>query len=286
MKSKLTVNRPKVLYVLQWTVLIAALVLLSLYPVTYNPKPIFAQSSACSGSTPYRAEGLVATPNLSGKFNTSSGACVVDPKAAFFEFKIPSYGDLKVQFYNQAQSSSTVTKHDEVASPEALPGGKIDLGSNKDHLYSFSDNVTITNNNIFPGNRSGVIFISRDLTIGQLSGNKLDTSNNTTGLVFVVGGDVNIDASITQINAVIISSGTIYTGGGDCNTSSVSVNTALTVNGSLISLNSAKPIKFCRKLIISNQNPAEIINWEGKYLAILNNLFALPFQKWSEIASP
>ncbi|QQG43049.1 MAG: hypothetical protein HYW45_02445 [Candidatus Daviesbacteria bacterium] len=247
--------------------------------------PTHAQSASCTGSTPYRAEGLVAATSLSGKFNTSAGACVLDPKAAFFSFKIPSFDDLKVQYYIQA-NNPTITKHAEVASPANLPGGKIDLGSEKDHLYSFSDNVTITGNNDFPGNRSGVIFVSRDLNLGPLSSNKLDTSKNATGLVFVVGGNVNIDSTVTQIDAVIISSGTIYTAGGGCTTSSTSVSNTLTVNGSLVSLDETKPIKFCRKLLTSNQNPAEVVNWEGKYLAILNNLFASSFQKWSEIAGP
>lgn len=275
MKTKSTVYR------LQWTVLIAFLAVILLYPITNHLKTTFAQNSACSGTSPYRADGLVTTTNLSGKFNTSAGACIIDPdKEVFFDF-IPSFDDLKKQFYNKAQSSNTVTKHDEVTSPAALPGGKIDLGSDKNHLYSFSDNVTITSNNIFPGNRSAVIFISKDLNIAPLSGNKLSTSQNTTGLVFVVGGNVAIDPTITQIDAVIISAGTIYTGGSGCNSSSVST-TDLTINGSLLSLNSAKSIKFCRTLQ-NNNSPAELIKWQSKYLAVLNDLFAVPFQKWSEI---
>lgn len=268
-------------------VLIIGFLLLSL-PIILNfypSPPALAQSSACLGATPFRADGLVDTPNLSGKFNTSSGTCVIDPKASFANFKIPSFDDLKVQFYTQAQNSSTITKHTEVASPQNLPGGKIDLGGNKDHLYSFSDNVTITSNSNFTGNNNGVIFVSKDLTIGPLDNNQLTIVSDTTGLVFVVGGNVNIDSSVTRIDAVIISSGTIYTAGNGCHTSQTAVGNTLIINGSLISLNPIAPIQFCRKLP-TNNSPAEIINWQAKYLAILNNLFAAPFQKWSEIASP
>lgn len=264
-------------------IFLAAAILAAIY---YLPTTeIHAQSSNCSGSTPYRAEGLVAATSLLGKFNTSAGACVLDPKAAYFSFKIPSFDDLKVQFYTQAKNSTVVNKHAEVASPASLPGGKIALDSSDNHLYSFTDNVTITSNNNFTGNGNGVIFVSRDLNIGPLDQNQLTVPKEAAGLVLVVGDNVNIDSTVTRIDAVIISSGTIYTAGGGCTTSGTSTSSTLTVNGSLISLNSRKPIKFCRKLT-NNQNAAELVNWQPKYLAILNNLFTSSFQKWSEIASP
>ncbi|MBU1000252.1 hypothetical protein KKE78_02560, partial [Patescibacteria group bacterium] len=105
-----------------------------------------------------------------------------------------------------------------------------------------------------------------------------------------VGGNVLIDKSVTQVDAVIISSGKIYTATNasanpiaitTCSSSSVPAG-QLVVNGSLISLDSSKPIEFCRKLA-NNSQPAEQIIHQPKYLIILRNLFADTMEKWSEI---
>lgn len=242
----------------------------------------FAQSAICLGTGTPRAEGLVSTPILSGKFNTSTGACIIDEKAVLVTFKLPDYAELKSKYYTQAKSTSVVTKHAEVFSPSNLPNGQIDMGGTTSHLYSFSDNVTIGNPSNISGNNTGIIFVDKNLTIGPLPSNRLQFGNDSSGLVFVVGGDVSIDPTVDRIDGVVISSGTIYTAGGGCTISSVTTSSALTINGSLISLNPSSPMKFCRRLA-DNRNPAEIVNWQGKFLAVLKDIFSQTLEKWTEI---
>ncbi|MDO8619644.1 MAG: hypothetical protein Q7R49_06980 [Candidatus Daviesbacteria bacterium] len=251
-----------------------------LFTIYHLPFTTYAQSENCSGgsSTP-RADGLVTSPTLSGIFNTSSGRCITnEQRAAFVSFKIPSYGDLKSIYYTQTNPPANVTKHN----PQTTNSGSIDLGGNTNHLYLFTDNVNITSPADFTGNNTGVIFIDKNLTIGPIPGNKFNQGGKDSGVVFVVGGNVIIDPSITQVDGVIISSGTIYTAGDGCGTSS-QVTSQLVINGSLISLNDQKPIKFCRKLTDNSTQPAEKINWDPKYLAILKDTFSDSLQKWSEV---
>ena len=260
-------------------------VLVFLLTVTYYLLPITsAQSQNCSGGSSIpRADGLVTTPSLSGIFNTSSGRCITnEQRAAFVSFKIPSYEDLKAIYYTSSKSSSTTTKHDSVASIANLPQGKIDLGGNTDHLYLFTDNVVISSPSDTTGNNTGVIFIEKDLTIGPISSNKFQQGGKDSGVVFVVKGDVIIDPTVTQIDAVIIASGTIYTAGTLCGTSSQTTS-QLVVNGSLIALNDQRPVKFCRKLTNNLIQPSEKITFQPKYLSILKDIFADSLQKWSEI---
>ena len=60
-----------------------------------------AQTVNCPGTGTPRAEGLSTTPQLDGVFNTTSGACIIDPKTAFAPFKIPTFDDLKSLYYTQ-----------------------------------------------------------------------------------------------------------------------------------------------------------------------------------------
>jgi len=155
-------------------------------------------------------------------------------------------------------------------------------------LYNVKGDLDI-NGNMTVG-VTGVIFVSKTFkadgitknTDGNLNINtNLTNTNADTGLVFVVEGNVNIDPGVTQIDAVIISGGKIYTAGANCGRSSVETTNALTVNGSLISLGTDQII-FCRTFI-NNTAATEIINQEPKYLVILRDLLSETSQTWSEI---
>lgn len=246
---------------------------------------INAQSTICSGGSDVnRADGLVSSPQLSGIFNTSSGRCIInDYKAAFASFTLPTYEKLKSLYYTQAKSTGSVAKENPLSS---LPNEGIVLAGGKDHLYYFTGNLALARSNDIKGNRTGVIFVDGNLTIGPIPNSELTYGSNDTGLVFVVGGDVVIDKTITRIDAVIISSGTIFTAGEDCLTSKISAK-QLVVNGSLIPLDIQKPIKFCRNLGVDNETkPAEKINQQPKYLVILKDIFFDTFRKWSEVVEP
>lgn len=258
----------------QFTILIiSGLLLLVIQPNT-------VQSTGCLTNT--RADGLISAIEqpATNKFGNTIGKCVIDDKASFVSYKLPGYDDLKSIYYTQAKSSSGITKHNPLTGDKNESDIQLTIG--KDHIYYITDNLTINGNISGGGAQIGVIFVDKNLSITQ-------NISSTAGLVFVVGGDINISQNIDTINAVLISQGKIYTAGAGCGNSSVdkkSDNTpisALTINGSLISLNSGKPIIFCRKLTDNSLLPAEKIVYQPKYLVILKDLFADTYQKWSEI---
>ncbi len=260
-------------YRLQVTGLIAIILLLLLYPNPYTLHPSFAQTTGCTPQTlnPRVQEGLISTPNISTGFGNPTGTCIVDPnKAPFAPFKIPGYDDLKSIYFNQSKATKVTLNGDQT--------GSIDLTGTNDKLYHITGNLTLDNPSDITGNQSGIIFVDDKLSIGPISGNKLNYGNNNSGLVFVVKGDVIIDKSVTQIDAVIISAGKIYTAGSGCSHTSPIAATQLVVNGSLVSLSQDNNIEFCRALT-NNSQPAEQINNQPKYLVILRNLYANTFQK-------
>lgn len=244
--------------------ILLALVTCALLLVT---PPLFAQTNTkCDAGTGNRAQGLVSTPNISAisKFKTS-GACVSDPKAAFVPFRIPNYADLKSIYYTQSKATKATQLK----------------GNNNDYIYNTTGDLTIDSPSDITGNNTGLIFVDGNLSITK----DFKNNNSKSGTVFIVGGNIIIDSTVTQIDAVLISSGFIYTGvvtgQTNCTTSSVAT-LPLNINGSLISLNSENPIKFCRKLQ-NNNSPVEIITTQPKYLVILKDLMSDTYQKWSEI---
>ncbi|MDD5147691.1 MAG: hypothetical protein PHV63_04055 [Candidatus Daviesbacteria bacterium] len=147
-----------------------------------------------------------------------------------------------------------------------------------DKLYHITGDLTIESN--MTVGKTGVIFIDGNLSINT---NLTHTSSNA-GLVLAAKGDVTINPSVTRIDAVIISSGKIYTAGSGCNHGSPVTASQLIINGSLISLDSNKNIEFCRTLGSNNTTtPTEQIIQQPKYLVILRNLFSQTYQKWEEI---
>lgn len=239
-------------------------------PTPTPPPPSTTSSTACGiDITNPRVTGLVTTPSLdpTSKFYTSSGGkCIVSSQTPFVPYKIPTYADLKSIFYDQSKSTAKVS----------MPLAFLPSIFRTDGIYVTSGDLTI--NSFSSGEGTQIVFVEGDLTF----------SNNYTygpGTVFVVKGSVNINQAVTQINAVIISSGTICTAYDSVNSvcPSSNVNTSqLVINGSLISLDPTKPIQFKRALS-DNTTAAEVINHQPKYLVILRNLFSQTYQKWSEV---
>ncbi len=195
-----------------------------------------------------------------------------------------------------ASSGAGVTKEPIIYGDVTTQGGstdKIQLTGSNDHIYQIqkssptSNDGNLTLSAAIPGNRIGVIFVAGNLIINPSSGTVGTTQD---GLVFVVKGDVFISPSTTRIDAVIISSGRIYTAassGSTCSSSAPVLTTSpLIINGSLVSINQEPaeqtPIKFCRTLA-NNTQAAEQINAQPKYLVILRNMLSDTLQRWSEI---
>lgn len=222
----------------------------------------------CGGGSKLRAQGLVTSPIVTGKF-TTSGGCAIDAKVAFVPFKIPTFDDLKSLYFDQ----SKLPKNSSL--PASFTG---------DGIYNIAGDLTVSSTSPIPsGSGTQVIFVNGQLNINQNI--SYHTTDGLGGLVFVVSGDVLINKDVTQIDGVIIAQGKIYTavtsGQSSCQTSDVQTN-ALIINGSLISLISDNPAVFCRKLL-NNNNPAEIINAQVKYLVLLRDLMSDTLQRWSEI---
>lgn len=256
----------------------------------FSTNPTYAQT--CDPTYNSRVQnGLISTPQIitGSKLGDTSGVCAIDPKAGFAPFKVPGYDDLKSLYYIQAKSS-VVTQHE-------LPTGNktqadIAFTDSGDSVYHVNGDLTISNNN--SGTHIGIVFVEGNLNI---TGNycygttcPAGVSSNTLGTVFIVNKNVTIDPSVNRIDAIIVSAGIIYTAAATGSTCSLATNVTggnsqLIINGSLISINQSSgataPIQFCRKLSDNNQ-PAEKINQQVKYLVILRNLLSDTFQRWSE----
>src|SRR3990167_10005872 len=145
----------------------------------YDIPVVYAQNCSNSAS---RAEGLITSPQVgdTSKFGTSSGACIIDPKAVFTPYKIPTYEDLKSLYFTQAKSTADITKH------AILSGNKthsdIPMTTGNDHIYNITGNLTIDDN--ISGNQTGLIFVDKDLTINS----NITYENTNSGIVFIVKG--------------------------------------------------------------------------------------------------
>jgi|SRR3989338_5340787 len=246
-------------------------------------QPAYAFSCLDNDSNYYQTKGLASTPQLNRDLKkTDAGKCVIDPKATFAPYKIPSYADLKSVYFDQSKSTRKSTLSSNANQGNITDSIGNDATTELDRLIYVNGSVTITGNGFLNAKPviPIIIFTNNDLTIN----NNIDFAHNSSngGLVFVVGGNVNIHKDVTQIDAVIIAQGNIYTAGSGCSHSSPVSSQPLTVNGSLITLADDKTVKFCRKLD-NNSEPAEKIIHQPKYLVILRNLMSDTLQKWSEI---
>ncbi len=254
--------RPKGLR-LQGTVILAAyLIVVALFILP----TVYAQNACPTQSTNPRAGGLISAPTVSTKFSNTTGNCVIDLKAAFVSYKIPTYEDLKSLYYTQSKAAKTSTATANQGTLRSL--------LNSYDIVLVNGNVDINSPLGGPSKTAAVIFVDGDLTFNSNFGDA------SSGIVFVVKGYVSITQTVTQIYSVIISSDKIYTAGYPCTTNSTVANT-LTIYGSLISLSPGK-IVFCRSLT-DNTVAAEKIVHQPKYVVILRDLFADTLQRWSEV---
>ena len=114
------------------------------------------QTGTCQ--TNDRASGLISTTGqgASSKFGNATGNCVIDPKAAFVPFRIPTYDELKSLYYTQ----SKVTNKNTIAD-----GGNIPGSFSQDGLYYSSGTINVSGAKT--GSGVEVIFADGDLNINQ-----------------------------------------------------------------------------------------------------------------------
>lgn len=271
----------------KFSILIILILAFTLYILHFTPynKPAFAQ---CLQQSPYPRvqNGLISTPSFSGtnKFGNLSGQCVSSNQASFGLYRIPSYDDLKSLYFDQSKSTRKTTLTGAAATQANVESAIITSPIADTDRFIYIDGSLTLNSNFLNTKPTipVIIFIKNDLTIN----NNIDFAHTASGggLVFIVSGNVVISQSVTQIDAVIISSGTIYTAGTGCATNSILTTSPLTIYGSLVSLNQSltAPIHLCRTLA-DNRQPAEQVIQQYKYLVILRNYIADTIQKWSEI---
>ena len=252
----------------QFSILLGLLLLILLLTTNYKLSTVSAQTP-CGDGTTSRADGLVTAPVISGRFDTSGG-CIIDSKTAFLPDRVKSYADFKSIYFDQAKGAKFT-----------IAGSTLPVTPfSGDNLYKTSADLTVGATPT--GSGTQVIFVEGKLTIN--SNINYHTSSGNGGLVFIVRDNIIISPTVSQIDAVLISSGTIFTAGDNCKQSDVLVTSQLVINGSIISLNTNNPPKFCRKLA-DNKLAAEKINTQVKYLVTLRHLIADTLQRWSEIST-
>ena len=222
-------------------------------------------------------EGLIsAGGTVTGKTGNVNKICVTGTQdASYREFKVPSYQDLENQFYTLSRVPGNIRK-----APDSLPRGTGSApagwnGLAGDGIYKQTTTVYLSS---VAGTGTQVIFIQGNLNItGNITyactNPPLCTSDDpNSGLVFIVSGNINIAPAVTKINAVLISSGLICTATSDFSNSTCYNGIdlqQLVINGSLISINTTNltepAIRLGRSLVV-NDEPAEIVNKQPKYL--------------------
>jgi len=215
-------------------------------------------------------EGLIsAGKTVSGNTGNVNKICVTGTQAASYrEFKVPSYQNLEDQFYTLSRSGAK--KNNPLPSgSSSAPAGWNGLAG--DGIYKQTTTVYLGG---VAGTGTQVIFIQGDLNItGDINyADPLAAGSESSGLVFIVSGNINIAPTVTKINAVLISSGLICTATSDFSNSTCNNQTdsqQLVINGSLISINqmplTEPAIRLARSLEV-NTNPAEVVNKQPKYL--------------------
>jgi len=242
--------------------------LLALALFFYTPTTLTHAQTPCTQSGLNQGLISAASKTGSGTIGNTDQTCVLDPKAAYQEFKIPKYSDLENEFYSLSRSTAKVS--------DQLPNGAIVL--NGDGIYRQSSGMDISS---FTGSGVQVIFVRGNLRLtGNINYPGNPSEDSTSGLVFVVSGDIYIDYQVTQVNAVLISSGIICTAYDSAATPPClegQIDTPkLVVNGSLISINkldlpdTITGVRLGRNLA-NNIEAAEVINKQPKFLYLLRN---------------
>lgn len=249
-----------------------------LFIITLLPT-VYAQSACGTGAA--RATGLVSTPIFtSGSVFTTTGACIINSKTAFTPFKIPTYDELKSIYFDQARDNTTLLVNKNPAVTGSATQANIPIGTTENQLYYVNGDLTLSS--APTGDRTGVIFVEGNLTVTD----NIIYTPSQGGLMFVVKGNVNVSYTptpVTQVDAVIISEGTICTAFNGTSCPATNVTTSqLIINGSLISLKETTPIKF-RRTLSDNTQPAEKINHQVKYLVLLKDLYSDTLQRWQEV---
>lgn len=237
-----------------------------------------------------RNQGLVSSIGLTGTFGNPTGQCVIDQKAAYVNFKVPNYNELKSVFYTQ-NKSAVLTTLNSTSSPNC-PGGATIYLKNLSFSGKTAVNVQCTFTHIadtdpsngpfaIPGsNQTVVVFADNHVYIDT----DLNYGGDTYGLVIVAKGDIYIQPSVRTINAILVNEGNVYTtNDGTSYTTLVPNSQQLVINGSLINLSQGAGRIFFNRSLTDNNLPAEVVNYQPKFLILLRGLMTQSYTIQREI---
>ena len=263
------------------------LIFLSLSLTIYPRSPLAQTSTSCSGTDKYSVtvqtnQGLLTAADnnlISSKFSFND-KCITSNRALIPQFGIPTYLEMRSIFYEQAKTISG-----KVNKQPKLVGGinhqQIVFSGNDAHIY-WVNNGDLTIGGGISGNPVRLLFIDGNLLINQ---NITSGNGNAQGLVFIVQGDINIAPTVTNIDAVLIVYGNFCSGFSAGSCPSPIEAPKLTIRGSVMYLNpdtSTSP-KFVRtRDSVVNNEPAEDLIYDPKYLVILNNIMTRTLSVWTE----
>ena len=211
--------------------------------------------------------------------------CIASSSASISQLQsIKSYADIKSIYLDQAKLPAGINI------VRFTPGDKtendINLNSN-DTIYHIQGDLNLSGD--ITGTKIGVIFIDGNLTINPIN-KTFNYGTSTSGIIFIVQGEIRIGYEVTQVNAFMVTFGpfcSAYFGG--C---SEIQTQQLIINGSVVALDGADTsedgdtigeTRFVRYLQNNSTQEAERINFDPKYLVVLRTIFARDSLIWSEI---
>ena len=152
-------------------------------------------------------------------------------------------------------------------------------------IQDLAGNVTINDNAWLPSGLGVgytgypvIVFVPGNLVIERNLG-----INPDTGIIFIVQGNIIVDSSVERIDGVFITDGTFYSRDViTCALNPSHDDDRLVINGAVYAFGD---LCFTRDLGASNENtPAELINYEPKYLYLFQEIVGDPTVIYREVA--
>lgn len=240
-----------------------------------------------------RNQGLVSGIGLTGTFGNPNGQCVIDTKAAYARFKVPNYDELKSVFFSQNKSVASQTLNT-TSTPGCSGGNTIFLKNlafpNKSVVNVQCNFTHIADTDPTNGPfaavgtaQTAIIFADNHLYIDT----DLNYGGDNYGVVIIAKGDIYIAPTVTKINAILVNQGAIYTTNNGSNFTSLVPNSQqLVINGSLISLGQVAGTRvYFNRSLADNNVPAEIVNYQPKFLILLRGLLTQSYTIQREIGA-
>ncbi len=262
----------------------------------------FIALAQCIDASNPRADYLISSTNQSNSNNFKSriGNCIIDPSAAIGTFQQQTYALLYDEFFNKSSvvAAKKITVTSMTLPTYALTDGNIyhvngDVIINGDYpngtaavtsVIFVEGNLYVMDNFNYEDSVHGIVFVVKGGTYFNYSPSTNKIVTNFSGVIIDQGDDPRGASNSTYNYSICtaVDMGATFTTAPTCDTTPFSVGTkALLINGSIIALEKAKPIRFVRKLN-DNAIAAEQINQQIKYLVILNNVLARPTNIISE----